>query len=169
MDRFLPGERCRHQGRDLSQDMGGERAMNNRVVGRCTLCLTLLLVLSCNGTTEPIPPGVVARQAPGCQLRGAPGLDSCLSYEFHDALTVDFCADGNCCPDSNRFAFTTAFLRDTIQITIADTAAQLCRCTCSYILHVTFTDLPGDEYLFLCRREDYAGQALLYSLRVRRH
>lgn len=142
---------------------------NNRMVGTCFSCLALLSVFACEETTQTSPPGVISIQVPGCQQMRTPGLDSCFSYVFHDALTVDFCATGNCCPDSERFAFTSAFLHDTIVVTIGDTAAQLCRCTCTYALRVTFSDLPGDEYLFLCMREDYAGEAILYSQRVQRH
>lgn len=143
--------------------------MSNRMIGTCFFCLTLPTVFACDETTQPAPPGVIALQVPGCQQRRAPGLDSCFSYEFHEALTVDFCADGNCCPDSQRFAFTSAFLHDTIMVTIADTAAQLCRCTCPYVLRMTFNALPGNEYLFLCMREDSAGQAVIYSQLLQRH
>jgi hypothetical protein len=55
---------------------------------------------------------------------------------------------------------------DTIVVTIADTAAQLCRCNCRYVLHVEVGDLPLPSYLFLCRRNDYSSQFILYSERV---
>ena len=137
------------------------------------LVVTVLsgLMCACEKSTEPGSPDVVAFQVRGCQ----PGLgketstDSCFSYQFHDALLVDFCASANCCPDSNRFSFKHAISHDTIRVTIADTAAHLCRCVCTYILHMEFRDLLGDSYVFFCTRQDYSDQVVLYSERVHRN
>jgi hypothetical protein len=57
---------------------------------------------------------------------------------------------------------------DTILVTIADTAAQSCRCNCRYVLHVEFEGLLLPSYVFVCRREDYASQYILYTERVNR-
>jgi len=92
--------------------------------------------------------------------------DSCFSYDFHDALVVEFCALANCCPDTNRFAIAHSVQNDSIVVTIADTARHLCRCICTYVLHVEFSDLQEDSYQFVCRREDYSSQIVPYSQRV---
>jgi hypothetical protein len=136
-----------------------------------TLVAVLALILSaCHKSTEPGSPGVVAYQVPGCasQLGNRVFSDSCFSYQFHDALLVDFCASANCCPDSNRFSIKHRIGTDSIIVTIADTAAQLCFCICPYVLHVEFHDLPEDSYLFVCERRDYSSQILLYTQRVHR-
>ena len=141
--------------------------------GGFVLVLSVLAVfmLGCEGSTEPDAPDVVAFQVPGCgaNLLKASATDSCFSYQFHDALIVDFCATANCCPDSNRFSFNQRISHDTIMVTIADTAAHLCRCICTYVLHMEFRDLPGDSYVFFCTREDYSSRIVFYSERVRRN
>lgn len=129
-----------------------------------------ILFLSCKSSTEPVPPIFIARQVSGCN--GSPGGlvagDSCFSYQFHDALILDFCVTGNCCPDSNRFSFTHTVSRDTILVVVRDTAANLCRCTCSYLLRAELRNLDRDEYLVLCASEDDTSRFILYSERVRR-
>jgi hypothetical protein len=95
--------------------------------------------------------------------------DSCFSYRFDEALLVDLCATGNCCPDAERFSIKQDIQNDTIVVTIADTAAQLCRCLCCYLLHFEFHDLQYSSYMFVCRREDYSSRIIIYSLRVYRN
>jgi hypothetical protein len=141
--------------------------------GRFGFALGVLAVLmaACERSTEPDAPSVVAFQVPGCgaNLLKASASDSCFSYQFHDALIVDFCATANCCPDSDRFSFRHRISHDTIFVAIADTAAQLCNCICSYVLHMEFRDLPGDSYVFFCTREDYSDRLVFYSERVHRN
>lgn len=112
-------------------------------------------------------------QIPGCQsaqlAKSSASSDSCLTYLFQNTLYVDFCATGNCCPDSNRFAITHEIRGDTIAVTIADTAVSLCRCMCRYILHAEFHDLPRDQYVFVCKRADASSSILMYSATVYRH
>lgn len=76
--------------------------------------------------------------------------DSCFTYSFRDTLKIDFCVWGNCCPDSNRFDTNYKISSDTLYVTVKDTAANLCRCECNYIVHVEMTGLPNDKYLFYC-------------------
>jgi len=132
--------------------------------------LTVFLI-SCAKPTETISPNFVGYQVPGCnQTTGTRTLsDSCFSYRFNGALLVDLCATGNCCPDAERFTIKHNFQNDTIVVTIADTAAQSCRCICRYLLHFEFGDLPYNSYMFICRREDYSSRVVIYSLRVYRY
>lgn len=125
---------------------------------------------ACHKSTGPASPTVVAYQVPGCVSQlGKSGLsDSCFSYQFHEALAVDFCATGNCCPDSNRFSLNHKISSDSIIVTVADTAAHLCHCICSYVLHVEFHDLPGNSYLLICERSDYPAHTVLYAEEVHR-
>jgi hypothetical protein len=128
-----------------------------------------LLSLSCLESTNPGTPDLLAYQVPGCGGGvGKVSADSCFSYRFRRALAVDFCASGNCCPDSNRFLIEAEVAHDTIFVTIADTAGQLCRCNCSYLLHVELYDLPLSSYVFVCRREDYSSRYILYCERIYR-
>jgi hypothetical protein len=127
-----------------------------------------LVSVSCVKSTEPGSPKMVAYQVPGCTggLGKAAAGDSCFSYRFENVLYVDFCAWGNCCPDSNRFAIESEVQHDTIFITVADTAAPLCRCMCIYVLHVELNDLPFPSYMFVCRRQDYSSRYIIYAERV---
>ncbi|MGA9364887.1 MAG: hypothetical protein WBW16_11045 [Bacteroidota bacterium] len=133
--------------------------------------LLALLIATCEQSTDAPSPGVSAIQVPGCtgHFLKTTASDSCFSYQFHDALVVDFCAGANCCPDSNRFSFRHRVSNDTIMVTIADTAAHLCRCICNYVLHMEFRDLPSDNYVFFCTRQDYSDRVVFYSERVQRN
>ncbi len=73
-------------------------------------------------------------------------VDSCFVYQFDNDLVLDFCVTANCCPDSNRFELSQEVRNDSITITVADTAANLCDCICPYIIHVEYFDLPEDMY-----------------------
>jgi len=88
-------------------------------------------------------------QANGCQsgeLSKAAVGDSCFNYQFDADLILDFRVSANCCPDSNRFVLSTDIRSDTIAISVQDTAANLCLCTCNYIVHAEFYDMPEDMY-----------------------
>ena len=126
------------------------------------------LVSCAEKSTNPGIPGGQGPlyQVPGCASKPLARTrvgDSCFSYTFGKDLNVDFCLSGNCCPDSNRFALRYEVRHDTLLVVAADTAAPLCRCNCSYVIHGTFSDLPLDKYLFLCTREDYSSRLVHYS------
>ena len=76
-------------------------------------------------------------------------MDSLFYYSFDNSLIIDFSVSANCCPDSNRFTISSDIFEDTITITVTDTAAHLCNCTCPYILHTEFYDLPRDCYVVI--------------------
>lgn len=134
------------------------------------LAILLAILIGCDNSTEPSAPTVSAFQVRGCLGTTSKGLfgDSCFVYRFRETLLVQFCATANCCPDSNRFAFRHSISHDTIFVTIADTAAHLCRCNCSYTLEMEIAGLDKDSYSFYCTREDYSSQLLLYLNRVQR-
>lgn len=127
-----------------------------------------VLLTACDNSTGPETPAVFMFQAEGCRAQS--GLkwaaSACFSYRFDDIFIVDFCAEGNCCPNSNRFKFASEIRTDTIFVTVADTAANECRCVCTYMLRAGFRDLELDSYVFICRRED---ESLLYSERLQRN
>ena len=77
--------------------------------------------------------------------------DSVFSYSFSDNLTMDFSSISNCCPDSNRFVLDHEIRQDTIIITVTDTAQNLCRCICLYMIHSEITGLPMNQYVIRCR------------------
>lgn len=136
-------------------------------------CIAAFLWSGCAKSVSPENVQSSVVQIPGCKsaqfATASLSSDSCLTYQFQEALVIDFCATGNCCPDSNRFAIRHEVKGDTIAVTIADTAASLCRCMCKYILHAEFHNLPGDQYVFLCERDDASGKSVLYSSPVYRH
>ncbi len=74
-----------------------------------------------------------------------------FSYSFSQYLTLNFSVPGNCCPDSNRFMVSNEIRSDTIFITVTDTAQNLCRCSCVYMIHTQLTDLQKDSYTVRCR------------------
>ena len=149
-----------------------ERRMNTTTVAIVLFCAAALVHQGCGKSIGPESDQVRIVQMPGCKSgqlgKSSLSTDSCFTYQFHDALDVYFCASANCCPDSNRFLIKHEIRNDTILVTIADTAANLCRCNCSYMLHAEFQNLPGDQYVFVCRREDYSSKFVLYSVLVRR-
>ncbi len=112
-------------------------------------------------------------QLAGCQtlvyqnnLDKSTTKDSCFNYSFTENLEVEFCVKGNCCPDSNRFAVDGKVVGDTIYIAVKDTAANLCRCICNYIILTEFQNLSGDEYYIKCLEKD-SGK-ILYLKEVKR-
>lgn len=124
-----------------------------------SLLMMFCMIPACNDTgTNPENAQGSAKlyQIEGCQRTGVeksfPG-DSCFSYMFTEDLTVDFCVSANCCPDSNRFALSYKISGDTIAAAIADTAANLCRCTCTYVIHAEFSRLRLDRYVLVCTYE----------------
>jgi hypothetical protein len=102
-----------------------------------------------------------SHQITGCNNSGllkTTNEDSCFAYSFNDALKIDFCVVGNCCPDSQRFISDYNISSDTIFVSVADTAANLCYCICNYTIHVELLGLTKDKYLFVCDYpSDYAN------------
>ena len=112
-------------------------------------------------------------EIPGCRQtypnKIVPSVDSCFSYQFHDQLTVDFCIQGNCCPDSDRFSIDHAIKMDTITVTVADTAANLCRCLCRHWIHSEFSGLALDSYTFVVNQRDSLSLRPLYRVTIIRN
>jgi hypothetical protein len=107
--------------------------------------------LACQPSTESQKWGGECQlyQVNGCQggeLSKAAIGDSSFTYQFDSDLILDFRVSANCCPDSNRFTLQQAIQNDSITITVLDTAANLCFCDCSYIIHAEFYDMPEDMY-----------------------
>ncbi|MEW6196745.1 MAG: hypothetical protein AB1521_16485 [Bacteroidota bacterium] len=107
------------------------------------------------------------KQVGGCTSaafkKDAGQTDSCFSYEFHNDLKVQFCAPGNCCPDSNRFTGEYRISTDTIVVTIEDTAANLCKCMCNYNIRAELEGLLLNRYLFKVEKQDSSYRQTLYS------
>lgn len=145
--------------------------MNKFLFVRVILFITLLLIiLKCEGTlTESGKTGNLY-QITGCKnyLQKTTVVDSCFNYSFNETLKIDFCVSGNCCPDSNRFLFTTKIYSDSIIITYADTAANLCRCICNYYIHAEFENLFNESYIVKCIRIDSLTSTTTYLQRIRR-
>jgi hypothetical protein len=119
------------------------------------LGIVALLYFSCKEkTTEPNKDITFSSQYSNCLAHGlskGSGLDSVFNYSFLGDLFVDFSVWANCCPDSNRFAVSYRIANDTIIISVADTARNLCHCTCPYMVHAEFLDLQQDHYVVRCR------------------
>lgn len=110
----------------------------------------ILLLSFCNDKSTQPQESVSLNQIPGCQhlrLNKSESSDSCFTYTFKKDLVLDFCASGNCCPDKNRFDLSSKIFNDTIQIVVKDTAQNLCKCNCNYIIHGEFKELPADRYV----------------------
>ena len=106
-------------------------------------------------------------QLDGCArnaLEKASDADSCLTYTFGDILTVDFCVTANCCPDTDRFQLDYSIGAGSIHVTVLDTAKNLCRCICPYLIHTEFTELSEDSYHFIV---EY-NESVLYEKQVSR-
>jgi hypothetical protein len=119
---------------------------------------------SANSPSEPQGTGDLV-QLGGCArgtLEKISDTDSCFTYIFGDILTVDFCVTANCCPDTDRFQLDYSIKGTTIQVTVADTAENLCRCICPYLIHTEFSDLSKDSYHFLV---DY-NDSLIYDRQI---
>jgi hypothetical protein len=93
-------------------------------------------------------------------------LDSVFTYSFTDSLVIDFSVNANCCPDSNRFAVTESAGTDTLVISVADTAGNLCYCICTYMVHTSFENLPNDHYVVRCRVGNSQGYEDIHLVNV---
>ncbi len=124
-------------------------------------------------STGPAATTSVVFEVPGCRPsypgKALMSVDSCFSYQFHDQLIVDFCVSANCCPDSNRFSIDHMIRADTITVTIADTAANLCRCMCRHWIHAEFHGLESDDYTFVVNQRDSLVLLPLYRVAIHRN
>jgi hypothetical protein len=122
-----------------------------------TLGFLVFLCLSCNekSTNPDNQSGIsFSSRYSTCLSHGlskSSGLDSVFTYSFTDSLVIDFSVIANCCPDSNRFVVTESAGTDTLVISVADTAENLCYCICTYMVHASFGNLPSDHYVVRCR------------------
>lgn len=136
------------------------------------IAIVFLLVLNfCKESSVTPEVKATLYQINGCQPslgKKANNLlnDSCFQYTFFDKLTIDFCVNGNCCPDKNRFLITNKIFKDTITITVKDTADNLCRCTCNYIIHGEFESLNYNSYVIKCLADKNQNYKLLYLQKV---
>jgi len=127
------------------------------------LFVSLIYLISCsdNNPTQTVEEEIkfISYQIPGCNssnsFKKKSLQDSCFDYSFNDTLKVDFCVLGNCCPDSNRFATDYRINLDTIFVTVLDTAQNLCRCICNYVIHIELSGLSNDNYLFFCKYDTF--------------
>ncbi len=133
--------------------------------------LLSIYIISCseNSPTENTEKQVEfsSHQISGCNNGGllkANANDSCFIYNFNDTLKVDFCLWGNCCPDSQRFVADYKISSDTIFIAVQDTEIHGCSCKCNYTIHVEFSGLSENKYLFYL---DYPGMYQNDSLKYR--
>ena len=130
------------------------------------VCILAVCQKSANSPSESRATGDLIQLA-GCArdvLEKASDADSCFTYTFGDNLTVDFCVTANCCPDTDRFQLDYSIGAGSIQVTVLDTAENLCRCICPYLIHTEFTELSEDSYHFIV---EY-NESVLYEKQVSR-
>ena len=135
------------------------------------LILLLVLVLgfvncrkAINESTESRGIGDVV-QLDGCargSLQKESEADSCFTWSFTENLTADFCVKANCCPDTDRFQLDYSIEAGAIHVTVQDTAQNLCRCICPYLIHAEFSELEKDSYHFFVEYND----SVLYDMQV---
>lgn len=133
--------------------------------GRLVPLLVVGLWLACD--QPEVEPYYSLEQIDGCSsvLARAVTADSCFTYLFDSNLIIDFCVTANCCPDSDRFVLSADIISNNISITVQDTAADLCRCICPYLVHAEFCELPLDDYLV---RVLVGTDSLIYEETVQR-
>jgi len=151
------------------------RSLEDELMRRITLIVFLLYILSCQKLTDPFENksesfNYRAYQIPGCAgpaslFRNSISEDKCFSYSFEDTLKIDLCVPANCCPDSNRFTYATDINNHVISFAVVDTAANLCRCMCTYRIHADFIGLTYQEYVFICIYKN----EILYSEVIKPH
>lgn len=141
----------------------------------CLIALSIIIILigySCNDSPLTSQTPLLLKQITGCQkynLNKSASLDSCFSYTFKTELNIEFCVSGNCCPDSNRYLLSSKILGDTIEIAVRDTAANLCRCICNYLIQARFQDLNSNHYFIKCIQEESINTKVLYFKEVNRN
>jgi hypothetical protein len=127
-----------------------------------TLGIVLPFFFSCNEKSVDLKHDILFSYRFGSCITGENGenilIDSSFVYSFTDSLVIDFSVPANCCPDSDRFDVIYNLLNeDTLVVSVADTAQNLCYCNCSYMIHAVFQELPDNHYVVRCRLNNYKG------------
>lgn len=136
-----------------------------------TLLMLVTLLFYCTNEPDYIEPLVSISQKPGCGgfSLNKSSIDTCFNYKFGKELEINFCVVGNCCPDSNRFKFSHRIYADTINISLADTAQNLCRCICNYLIESKIQSLPLNKYIVKVEQNFESEKKLLYTKIVYRN
>lgn len=87
----------------------------------------------------------------------------CFKYRFENSLIIDFCVNGNCCPDSNRFVFNYKIKENQIDIFVDDIAPNLCKCICNYTIHADILGLSNTKYFVKCYIKDNGEYKILHE------
>jgi len=116
----------------------------------CILCFSCKEKSANPENQGPVSVSFESSKCMGSVLGKTSASDSVFTYTFTDMLIIDFSVTGNCCPDSNRFSVSSIAGTDTILIAVIDTAQNLCRCLCRYMIHSEFANLPNDHYVVRC-------------------
>jgi len=121
------------------------------------LLIISLMFISCSESTSPNnDSNIVFKQTPGCNnynlLKAV--NDSCFSYTFSNSLNIYLCLPANCCPDSNRFDYSYSLDNNSINLIALDTATNLCRCVCNYLVEIRINGLSENNYTFNCTLGD---------------
>jgi hypothetical protein len=142
-----------------------------KILALCFLILAQnLFLISCGDS--PIELGIykdALYQVAGCNkqlLKKSLTQETCFDYDFSKNLIVDFCVSGNCCPDKDRYKLASTVFQDTINITVRDTAKNLCKCNCNYVIHAEFTNLSRDSFIVKCVQEGDTFKNILYIEKV---
>ena len=121
------------------------------------ILFALTILFSCNTapTNNDEKPKCRIYQIPGCgnHTLAKSALfpeDSCFVYQFDSKLIIEFCLTANCCPDSDRFEFDYEINKDSIFVTVEDTAGNLCYCICPYTIHMEINNPQENHYYFYC-------------------
>lgn len=124
-----------------------------------------ILIFNCTNEPNDIEPVVSISQKPGCAgaILNKSITDSCFDYRFGAELEINFCVSGNCCPDSNRFKFSHKIYADTISISLTDTAQNLCRCICNYLVNSRIESLPLSKYIVKAEQNINNEKKLLFT------
>jgi hypothetical protein len=132
------------------------------------LLFLVFVLISCEKSTQSIENEPTSfYQIPGCDrtdllFKTGTTDDRCFFYTFDNILKVDLCLPANCCPDSDRFDYDHDVKNGIITFTVVDTADNLCRCTCNYLVHANISGLTEDKYTFNC----YYYDSLYYTEQV---
>lgn len=136
----------------------------NKLISTSLLMLCTILFY-CTNEPSYIEPLVSISQKPGCAsfALNKSNTDSCFGYQFVSDLELNFCVSGNCCPDSNRFKFSHRIYADTINISLTDTAQNLCRCICNYLIDSKIESPPLSKYIVRVEQNFGSDKKLLYT------
>jgi hypothetical protein len=140
----------------------------------CVLITFFFSLSGCNTVDSGNPKDQLNYQVSKClnhfSKTSSISADSCFTYSFSNSLIAEYCVSGNCCPDSNRFAFIQETGDDTLNIFVTDIEENQCHCICSYMLHSEFTGLQHNTYLLNIYLTSKQGEkTLLYSETVMRN